>query len=87
MTEPEDSPCEPDPGAEFGWMIHNEGTVPAQFPAASVPAWRARGWAPCQAPVEIDPALVEHVARAALAPEPSNKSPRKGVSKGVNEDA
>ena len=81
----EGSPFEPDPDAEFVWMIHDEGTVPAQFPTASVPMWRARGWKPCEAPVEADPALIEHVARAAVgpAPEPDKKS-RKAAAEGVS---
>jgi len=82
----EESPFEPDPDAEFVWMIHNEGTVPGQFPVASVPMWQLRGWTPCEAPVEVDPALVEYVPRVNAAPE-SDKKSRKGVSKGVNEDA
>ncbi len=81
MTEPEESPFAPDPDAEFVWMIHDEGTVPAQFPTASAPAWRARGWKPCEAPVEVDPALIEHVARAAAEPD---KKSRKGANEGVS---
>ena len=74
-TEPEEFPF--DPTAEFVWMIHDEGTVPARFPAASVPSWRVRGWNPCEAPTEIDPALIEYQP----APTPDKKT-KQGVNRG-----
>jgi hypothetical protein len=77
---------EPEPGAEFVWMIHDEGTVPAHFPIASVPGWQARGWKPCAAPPEIDPALIERTPPPA-APAPAVDASDDRTSKEVTERA
>lgn len=82
MADDDDlSPFEPEAGAEFVWMIHDEGTVPAHFPIASVPLWRLRGWKPCAAPPDIDPALVE---RRTPAPQPAAVEAEQDA-KGVND--
>lgn len=47
------------PAPDMVWM-RAKGTGPAQFPRAAAPLWQARGWMPCDAPQEVDPALVEH---------------------------
>jgi hypothetical protein len=68
VTDTDLSPFEPEPAAEFVWMQHDEGTVPARFPIGSMAGWRALGWKPCAAPVEIDPALIERQPAADPAP-------------------
>lgn len=86
MADEDLSPFEPEPGAEFVWMQHEAGTMPAQFPAASVKDWRARGWKPCAAPSEMDPALIEHQLPAPQ-PVPEPEPALGSKSKGVNENA
>ncbi|MES2211033.1 MAG: hypothetical protein V4515_12775 [Chloroflexota bacterium] len=56
--------------AEFVWMRHAESGGEQAFPAGAVEQWRLLGWSECDAPVESDPAMVEHVplARAAVPP-------------------
>jgi hypothetical protein len=58
---------EVDVDAEFVWMRHGDGQ-PAAFPRGSVDAWQVKGWFPCEAPPDVDPALAEHVPPAAAAP-------------------
>ncbi|HEX6873686.1 MAG TPA: hypothetical protein VF163_21515 [Micromonosporaceae bacterium] len=53
------------PEPEMVWMRHGDG-VPARFPVGSVAAWRALGWTPCDAPADIDPALVERTTPHAV---------------------
>lgn len=48
------------------WMSHPDAG-PAQFPAAAVEAWQSMGWAPCDPPPQVDPALVEYQPAAAPA--------------------
>lgn len=58
----------------------------AQLP--DIDAWRARGWAPCDAPEDTDPALAGQVAdlpqidQDAVAAADVKKSPKKGNSDG-----
>ena len=71
MSPDEQSPFDLEPG-DMVWMSH-QGGKPAQFPAAAVAAWRALGWEPCAAPVDVDPALAERPdlqAATAADPEP-----------------
>lgn len=46
---------------EMVWMRHGESGGVAQLPTAAREAWEDKGWAECEAPVEPDPAMVEHV--------------------------
>jgi hypothetical protein len=43
------------------WLRHAEHGGVAQFPAEAVEAWSVKGWEPCDAPVDPDPALIEYV--------------------------
>lgn len=43
---------------------------PAQFPAVAADAWQAMGWTPCDAPEQVDPALVEYQRPAPEVPAP-----------------
>lgn len=56
---------------EMVWMRYPTTGGIAEFPAGAADAWAARGWEPCEAPIETDPALVEHVARVAPQPDPT----------------
>lgn len=65
-----------EPEAPMVWLEHSETHGRAQFPAAAVEAWSHLGWRPCDAPPEVDPALLEHVPAAApAAPEPPAEAP------------
>lgn len=60
-----------DPAAaetQWVWLCHDAG-VPARFPDASVPLWKARGWRPCDAPAEVDLTRIEQLA----VPRPTEK--------------
>jgi hypothetical protein len=58
------------------WLRHVETGGVAQFPDEAVEAWSVKGWEPCDAPVDPDPALVEYVPnglqRVALVPQIDN---------------
>lgn len=54
--------------SDMVWMRFPPNDGKAQFPVGAVEAWAARGWEPCEAPTEPDPALVEHVPLA-VAPQ------------------
>lgn len=88
----DESVFDTEPDAPMVWMQHAEHHGKAQFPAASVEQWRVRGWEPCEAPADVDPALAEHVplpeppapkppaeVPAAVEPAPARRS-TKGVS-------
>jgi len=49
---------------EFVWMRHSEHGGVAPIPAAAREAWERLGWAECDAPVDPDPVMVEHVPLA-----------------------
>lgn len=49
--------------AELVWMRHGEHGGVAGFSVDSLDPWRALGWSECDAPVDPDPAMAEHVAR------------------------
>lgn len=43
------------------WLRHAEHGGAAQFAEEALEAWRVKGWEPCDAPIDPDPALIEHV--------------------------
>jgi len=63
---------------EMVWMRFPPSGGKARFPAGAADAWAARGWEPCEAPIEPDPALVEHVPLARVAP-PADPTPSTDV--------
>jgi len=44
------------------WLCHPEVADPFLCPADAVEAWQARGWKPCDEPVEVNPATAEAIA-------------------------
>jgi len=50
------------------WMKHSEHGGKAAFPPESVEMWRLKGWEPTEAPADVDPAMVEHVAPSLADP-------------------
>jgi hypothetical protein len=47
--------------AELVWMRHEATGGVQALPVGAVEQWRLLGWTECDAPVEADPAMVEHV--------------------------
>jgi hypothetical protein len=67
MADETTSPFDDVPDTPMVWMAHPDVANPAQFPRASVPLWRAKGWRPAEAPPpEPDPSLTVQPA-----PEPA----------------
>ena len=44
------------------WLCHPDVADPFRCPADAVEAWQARGWQPCEEPVEVNPATAEAIA-------------------------
>lgn len=65
-------------GDEFVWCRHDGITDPARFPAASLEAWRARGWEPSGPPGSV-PAQPLTIAQA--EPEPAPEPAKTAASK------
>lgn len=54
--------------SELIWLRHNEHGGAAQFPADVADLWALKGWEPCEAPIDADPAMAEHVAPSLATP-------------------
>lgn len=50
------------------WMQHTEHHGKAEIPAEAADMWALKGWVPCEAPVDADPAMVEHQSRPVSEP-------------------
>jgi hypothetical protein len=74
-----------DVDAEFVWMRHGDGQ-PAAFPRGSVDAWQVKGWLPCEAPPDVDPALAEHVPAAAAPAGSEPQADEPAAAAGDNHD-
>ena len=57
--------------AALVWLRNAATGGVSRFPEASVPAWQAKGWEPCDPPAEVDPAMVEHVPLGASLADPN----------------
>jgi len=76
MADNETSPFDDVPDTPMVWLAHPDVEKPAEFPRASVPLWRAKGWQPTDAPPpDPDPSLT-------VAPEPEPAATRKPAPKG-----